>query len=705
MANKRITQLTELTSGSLSSNDLFVVVDVDAISTPTGETKTIKTSEYFGFLQDSGIAISSSYSTTASYALSSATSISSSYALSASYSLSADNTLRIVDSPITLQVTSSGNDATGDESSPFSSLEGSFKWLQSRRIVSGGFVTVTLGNEEYSYSTHIDLHHPDGNLISVKGNNGDDLTNHASATITGVSYTAPGNFTGSISISSTFTDQAKVGDYILITDMVRNQIDDTAQNNQERALCGVWKILTVAFGTLTVAMPLQGDSAQTYSVNSADVYLIKTKLKFDKCSGIIVSNGHIKSIENMVLIGINQTLTADNGGDGLSVGKLNNRFDESSEAIDNTLLQYRLGTGSTTAKLVGATGFAYAGFASRQGHLSCLTCCSSLNQNGFLCELGSMDANHCVASANTFAGFHATSGAKILARFSNSSFNRQMGYYCQGGSFIDADSKNNYTKCTFAGKNGNGAFFAVEKSNIYARGTYIEGITTETSYIPNPAPMYTARDNSVVNADFSYCSIALDFIDADFNSSVSAESAYAIVKDQGIHAWRGSSVSIGNSVIYRSNALVATQPLIDINFGSKLFCAGSKIEKLDAGAGATSQDLPVIWVRNQSVLSNQGYYTYDSDKVRGANVVARPSASLEVNHDYLGPAILCDGNSSAHILELTSSIYAGEPYHIESTYGSLIRVYTTPSSSLKHYPDSALPHDVNLSMVRFGNMT
>lgn len=57
MANNKITQLNSLVSSSLSGNDLFVVVDVDDLSSPTGETKNIKASElqsYFSNESDTG---------------------------------------------------------------------------------------------------------------------------------------------------------------------------------------------------------------------------------------------------------------------------------------------------------------------------------------------------------------------------------------------------------------------------------------------------------------------------------------------------------------------------------------------------------------------------------------------------------------------------------------------------------------------------
>jgi trimeric autotransporter adhesin len=45
MANKKISELNPITSASLSPNDLFVVVDVDAPTTPTGETKKVQLDE------------------------------------------------------------------------------------------------------------------------------------------------------------------------------------------------------------------------------------------------------------------------------------------------------------------------------------------------------------------------------------------------------------------------------------------------------------------------------------------------------------------------------------------------------------------------------------------------------------------------------------------------------------------------------------
>jgi hypothetical protein len=45
MANQKITELRSLTSASISPNDLFIVVDIDETTSPTGETKNINFTE------------------------------------------------------------------------------------------------------------------------------------------------------------------------------------------------------------------------------------------------------------------------------------------------------------------------------------------------------------------------------------------------------------------------------------------------------------------------------------------------------------------------------------------------------------------------------------------------------------------------------------------------------------------------------------
>jgi hypothetical protein len=41
MANQKVTELRSLNTSSIADPDLFIVVDVDALSSPTGETKNI----------------------------------------------------------------------------------------------------------------------------------------------------------------------------------------------------------------------------------------------------------------------------------------------------------------------------------------------------------------------------------------------------------------------------------------------------------------------------------------------------------------------------------------------------------------------------------------------------------------------------------------------------------------------------------------
>lgn len=53
MANKKISELNSLTSSSLATNDLFVVVDVSAPTTPTGETKNIELGELKDYMNGS----------------------------------------------------------------------------------------------------------------------------------------------------------------------------------------------------------------------------------------------------------------------------------------------------------------------------------------------------------------------------------------------------------------------------------------------------------------------------------------------------------------------------------------------------------------------------------------------------------------------------------------------------------------------------
>jgi hypothetical protein len=72
-----------------------------------------------------------------------------------------------------------------------------------------------------------------------------------------------------------------------------------------------------------------------------------------------------------------------------------------------------------------------------------------------------------------------------------------------------------------------------------------------------------------------------------------------------------------------------------------------------------------------------------------------------------GEKIKCKNNSTAVIYQISGSNNSGflGVENLRSEYGSLIRIYETASSSLDHYPNSDIPYDVNLAMVRFDNMT
>lgn len=65
MANKKISQLTSLTSASIASDDLFPIVDVSATSTPTGETKKLSVEDLHNYILNTGGILSgtSSYAT------------------------------------------------------------------------------------------------------------------------------------------------------------------------------------------------------------------------------------------------------------------------------------------------------------------------------------------------------------------------------------------------------------------------------------------------------------------------------------------------------------------------------------------------------------------------------------------------------------------------------------------------------------------
>jgi len=679
MANKKISQLTRLTSQSLSTEDLLLVVDVDAPSTPTGETKATTIDQYYGFLRSQGLMESCSYALTASHALSSDLAGSSIY------------------TDITLAVTSSGNDSTGDETWPFKTLTGAFTWLQSRRIIHGGSVTVALGNEEYIHTSEVDLHHPDGQLISVKGNNGSDLIAHANATIDSLNFVGEGNVTASITTTSQLSNAAAVGDYLLITDMGTNTIGAGGQASQERALCGAWRILSKGSGTVSVGMTLRHNSAVTYGINAAEVYLLQTKLTFEKSSGLSITNGCIRSIENMAILGVNQTTFIGDGGDGISVGRLNNRFHEADATAD--LVKYRRGAASTTTKRVGVSGFAYAGFAARDGSMSCISCCSSNNAYGFYSTRGNpIDAPHCVATGNSFAGFMAIHAGIIEARWANASFNKESGIYADQGSYIVADSRNNSTKCTYVGYNGNGQIVATERSNVYAKGARIREHITPPVAFPNPAAAVVARNHSVVNINYSYCSPVISLLTSENNSSVTAESIIASVMSFAVYT-RGSSVTLGNAWLLRNNTSSNQSPMVFLDLGATLYCSGLKIEKRQL-AGANDHNVPVINV-NQSTIVGYGYYMFQQNEVH-PSVVEQPLNSINILNQFDGPAIRCENNSSAVIQQITSSVKAGEN-DLESTYKSLIRVAQTPATELTYYPTSDVPFDSNLAMIRFNN--
>ena len=189
--------------------------------------------------------------------------------------------LELVDTNLTIYVTTTGSDATGlgIVSNPYATLSKALDILSTKVIASNVTVTIQLGNGTYTSASPVNLVHPNGDRIAITGEN----TYAINMTSIQSSSGAAGAWAIVLNVSS--VANCAVGDYILVP---RGPTGGT----RPRMMGGCHKITNVDVPNtrITVTNKNLSGTAPSGAV-AASIVVVKTILQFNGCHGIVFSGG------------------------------------------------------------------------------------------------------------------------------------------------------------------------------------------------------------------------------------------------------------------------------------------------------------------------------------------------------------------------------------------------------------------------------
>lgn len=300
-----------------------------------------------------------------------------------------------IDVNLDIYVETTGNDGTGTGtlSAPYATLNHALEQLGKSYIANDVFVTINVGEGEYTSASTTIVSHAYGNRIKIRGE-------------------APTLSTNIVSVNGTptltaFTIEVADSTGFLLGDFVK--IAATGGTNEYLLVNGVYEITAVNTGPhrITFNPNYQGNVADLTGItlSAGTIQKQKTILKYTGCNGIQVVSGQLKLVEDVTIVGDN---TASTNGviTGHSYGVSSS--DNAGGTID-------LGTNVCISTFGG-----YGVYATHGGYINCDQCTLTRNSNGI------------------YSGYNSVVSAKqtILANTVNVGVNAEYGGLVDGGSIV-----------------------------------------------------------------------------------------------------------------------------------------------------------------------------------------------------------------------------------------------------------------------------
>lgn len=214
-----------------------------------------------------------------------------------------------ISSNTTYYIATTGNDTTGDgtANSPWATISKAYDYLADKRIDADAYVTFQLADGTYTFTSTVNVNHPDSNKITVTGNLVNAIT---SSNIVSISGTQP-NRTMVLTVSD--TTKCAAGDIIRITGV--------AGGTKPGLILGATRVESVNSGNNTITVNFYQRTTR-YAPSGAvtsNIDVFKTNITFNACNGFTVANGNTLNIDKVGLDGLSLTntyngLTANTNG-------------------------------------------------------------------------------------------------------------------------------------------------------------------------------------------------------------------------------------------------------------------------------------------------------------------------------------------------------------------------------------------------------
>ena len=327
---------------------------------------------------------------------------------------------RIITSNLTLSVPSQ-----------YSTIQAALDSIRDAFIPNNVYVTIQVASGTYTHTSQITVSHPCGSQIKIIGANPVTTTLTGVGTITG----SAGNWSVPLQVQS--ASGIAVGDFVIV--------NGTTGTGDHYALRGVWEVTGVSGNTVTVKNTHRKSSFPSFTVSGGTVVALKTILRFNGCSGIIVYDATLGYLDNVAIVG---NLTSDTRG--IAAGKtIETQVRESGGVV---VCGSNVGVSSFTNGLYACSGTIFAQGVASSGNVG----------SGFYAAFsGSINASSATASGNSSSGFYATYSGSINAPYATSSGNGSYGFCVVSSGSINAH---------YATSSGNGSYglYATYSGSIYA---------------------------------------------------------------------------------------------------------------------------------------------------------------------------------------------------------------------------------------------
>lgn len=334
---------------------------------------------------------------------------------------------KIISSPLTLYVATTGNDTTGDGSIglPWLTVGKALTYLAGYHLAAA--VTITLADGHYTALNEIGISHPQGFEISITG------TNLQTTTLTSVQSSAGSSGARTYILNVGSVSNIIVDDYVMLR--------ATTGGSNPMYLRGVWKVTNVdgVNTRITVASGHFGTTVSSGAVTDT-IEILKSVLVFSSGqAGVSVAAGtSLGGLSKVAIVGGGALTQA-----GISVFFGNSAANCTSIGVYNWDfgVNAALGTISLTTSAVSQCGT--YGMVAQSGGLAFANsgCAFSGCAFGYASiQNSTASANSTSSVANSTIGYYASSGGFVTANSSNAFGNATGGFYADTNSRISASS-------------------------------------------------------------------------------------------------------------------------------------------------------------------------------------------------------------------------------------------------------------------------